>query len=170
MRAILKVAVVFILIVAIVNLSGCTRRVLDFTIVSSKNVTMKLADDGKGDRVVGTDYVWWLLSIPLGTPNLKEAVDRAIESAGPDYDALIDGVIYSQGYWFVVTAKTGFKVEGTPIKTTKLIADLQLEGEDADKVLERVLYHSSLDKDNTGAIKKIGITPLIPEPAVESSK
>ena len=142
---------------------------LDFTVVSSKNVTMKLADDGKGDRVEGTDYVWWLITIPLGTPNLKEAVDRAIEKAGPDYDALIDGVIYQKFYWFVVTGKSGFMVEGTPIKTTKLIADLQLEGKDADEVLANVLYHSSAGKDNTDAIERIGITQLPPEPAVESS-
>ncbi|MCX6826729.1 MAG: hypothetical protein NTV06_05610, partial [candidate division Zixibacteria bacterium] len=132
-------------------------RVLDFTVISSKIINMKVDDSVKGQRTVGTDTVWWIFSIPLGNPQLKEAVDRAIEKAGPEYDALLDGVIYSQFSWFIVTGKSGYKVEGTPINTHKLIAQLQQEGKNVDEAMATALYHSRLAKDNQMAINKIGI-------------
>ena len=100
-------------------LPGCTRRMIDFTVISSKNVD--LGDNRAamgGTRVVGEDSCWLVLFIPLCQPSMKEAVDRAIESAGPDYDALIDGVVYSNFLFLVVTGKTSFKVEGTPVKSS----------------------------------------------------
>ena len=51
-------------------------------------------------------------------PQLKAAVDKAIEKAGPGYDALIDGVVYSRYEVF----RQGWVVQGTPIKTSKLKA------------------------------------------------
>jgi hypothetical protein len=149
-----------VLLVVFFIFTSCSTRMIDFTVISSKNVNLKVKDTGKGERVVGTDYVWWFLSIPLGSPNLKEAVDRAIESAGPGYDALLDGVIYSKFYYFLLTAKSGYKVEGTPIKTSELIVQLNQRGEDVDEFLSGVLFHSSLGKDNTAAIKKIGINEV----------
>ena len=53
-----------------------------------------------------------------GMPNLKQAVDKAIEAAGPGYDALIDGVVFNRMELFT----SGYVVQGTPIKTTKLRA------------------------------------------------
>lgn len=147
----------------VLAIAGCTNRVLDFTVISSKNVNLKLKDSGVGNRTVGEDNVWWILSIPLGTPNLKEAVDRAIEAAGPGYDALRDGVIYSKFYYFLLTAKSGFKVEGTPIKTTELITQLESEGKDPSEALAGLLYHSSVGKDNTAAIEKIGVKEIDPK-------
>ncbi|MEA3297683.1 MAG: hypothetical protein U9R56_07450, partial [candidate division Zixibacteria bacterium] len=85
----------------------------------------------------------------------------AIENAGPDYDALIDGVIYNQFYWYVLTGKSGFKVEGTPINTRQLIAELEQNGEDVDTALAQLLYHSRTDKDNTVAIEKIGVIEVV---------
>ncbi len=43
---------------------------------------------------------------------VKDAIDQAIEKAGPGYDALIDGVIYERLF--------KYKVTGTPIKTSDL--------------------------------------------------
>lgn len=149
-----------LLVTAIVlsALAGCSRRVLAFTVVSSKNVSMKVDPSGVGKRTEGVDYVWYFLSIPLGTPNLKEAVDRAIESAGTEYDALTDGVIYSQFRFYLVTSKVGFKVVGTPVNTKKLMAQLEGEGTDVNKALGNVLYHSSTGRDNAQALL---MTPVI---------
>ena len=88
-------------------------RLLDFTVISSKNVTLRLPDDAKGPRTKGEDLVFC-----FGMPTIKAATDKAIENAGPGYDALIDGVLYQKTYGF----KTGYIVEGTPIKTSKLKA------------------------------------------------
>ena len=87
---------------------------------------------------------------------MKEAVDNAIESAGPGYDCLIDGVLYYKGMWLLVCYK-GYKIEGTPIKTTELIIALKEQGIDPEKYLAGGVYHSSLGIDNSEAIKNMDI-------------
>ncbi|OGD22173.1 MAG: hypothetical protein A2W03_09790 [Candidatus Aminicenantes bacterium RBG_16_63_16] len=147
-------AVIFLILFSI----SCVHRVLDFTVVSSKNVDMRVNDSGKGERVTGKDGAFWFLFIPLGSPNLKEAVDKAIEGAGQGYDALIDGVIYSEFYSFLLISLSSFRVVGTPIKTKEILTAGGRRGENPVISVENVLYHSSLGTDNTEAIKRIGIT------------
>jgi len=140
---------------------GCTQRVIDFTVISSKQMELRVKETGKGSsRVEGKDGVYWFLFIPLGSPNLKEAVDRAIESAGPGYDALVDGVIYSQNFWYIITGYTGYKVIGTPIKTSELKAELLRQGKDVDLAVKGVLFHSSLGISNEEAIKNTRIVEV----------
>jgi hypothetical protein len=100
--------------------SSCTYRLIDFTTISSKNVTMRIPSASKGNRVTGKDYVVVFLGIPFGRPNLKEATDRAIESAGKDYDCLIDGVVYVKRKWYLLFGQIGYEVEGTPVKTADI--------------------------------------------------
>lgn len=97
-------------------LSSCSYRVLDFTLVSTKNVDLSKASSferGK-KRVSGEDMVHVILTIPTGRPNLKEAVDRAIEVT-PGCIALVDGVIYSKGWTAIVYGQLSYLVEGTPL-------------------------------------------------------
>ncbi len=101
-----------ILVVCAVALSSCNQRLIDFTVISSKNVTLRLPNDAKGPRTEGKEMKM------CTQPMLKAAVDKAIENAGPGYDALIDGVVSSR--WEVI--RTGWVVNGTPIKTSKLKA------------------------------------------------
>jgi hypothetical protein len=96
--------------------SGCSYRVLDFTLVSTKNVDLSKASSferGK-QRVEGLDKVHIIISIPTGRPNLKEAVDRAIETT-PGCIALVDGVIYSKSWWAILYGQISYLVEGTPL-------------------------------------------------------
>ena len=51
---------------------------------------------------------------------MKEATDRPIESAGAEYDALIDGVVTSKYKWFVLFGKIGYEIEGTAIKSDQI--------------------------------------------------
>ena len=152
-----------ILVFLMLIFNGCTRRLVDFTVISSKNVTMRLDAEGKGDRVIGKDEVYWLITIPLGVPNLKEAIDKAIESAGPDYDALIDGVVSSYGYWYILSGVSGYKVEGTPIKTQKLMTELNSGDGEVDLAGQNVLYHSSLGISNEQAISNLRTVNLTDE-------
>lgn len=71
-----------LLVVLFLFLSGCTTRILDFTVISSKNTNIKVKDTGKGERVSGEDMVTQFI-VPFGQPQVKNAVDRAIEKAGP---------------------------------------------------------------------------------------
>ena len=69
-------------------------------------------------------------------PNMKEAVDRAIEAAGPGYDALIDGVVDNTVLILVLYNQGCFVVEGTPINTKDASASSQ-------ELTDRVVYHHS---------------------------
>ena len=94
-------------------LTGCSMRITDFTVISTKNVNIPFTQ--QAPRSVGKDCVVVFL-IPFGMPNLKSAIDKAIENAGPKYDALIDGVAYIDNYNFIVGQQC-YRVEGTPVST-----------------------------------------------------
>ena len=82
--------------------TGCTQRLVDFTAISTKNV--KMASSEVGSRVEGADCVP-VVFFPLGQPNMKEAIDRAI-------------VVYAKVQSFVF-GRVCYTVEGTPINTKK---------------------------------------------------
>ena len=100
-----KIKLFAVLLTSVALMSSCTTttRVLDFTVMSSKNVSINVKKDAP--RVTGMDKT------------IKGAIDKAIESAGGGYDALIDGVISFK-------SRTAFYmryiVEGTPIKTSEI--------------------------------------------------
>jgi len=114
----MKVSKLTLIIISIVAMifSSCSQRILDFTIVSSKNIDLSNAasfERGK-QRVEGVDKVYIILIIPTGTPNLKEALDRAIETT-PGCVALVDGVITYKYLWFLLFGETSYIIEGTPL-------------------------------------------------------
>lgn len=111
----------FIAILGALMLTSCSTRLLDFTLISSKNVDLSKASKYvKGqNRVKGDDVVHIILIIPTGIPNLKEALDKAIESV-PGCVALLDGVIYEKGWYILLYGQSGFVVEGTPLIDTTI--------------------------------------------------
>ncbi|WP_338762247.1 hypothetical protein WAF17_17240 [Bernardetia sp. ABR2-2B] len=95
---------------AIISLSSCTQRLVDFTVISSKNVDLNL-DKSKGKKVVGKKSYF----LGFGW-NVKDAMDKAIESGGKGYDLLIDGVVKSVSYPFVSVVV----VEGTAMNSSQM--------------------------------------------------
>lgn len=95
-------------------LSSCSYRLVDFTIISSKNHSIHF-DKSRGIRVEGSSNALFGLGA-----SIKDAMDKALESAGPEYDILIDGVVRVNDYVFV----SGFKVEGTAISSRNLKVQL----------------------------------------------
>jgi len=111
-----KLTLITLSIMAII-LSSCSHRVLDFTLISTKNVDLsKAASFERGNqRVEGEDKISIILFIPTGTVNIKEAVDRAIEST-PGCVALVDGVINTKFWWVpYIYGESSAIVEGTPL-------------------------------------------------------
>jgi hypothetical protein len=97
--------------------TGCTTRLVDFTVISTKNVDWSKAAtfNRSSARVEGKDTAHIIVFIPTGIPNMKEAIDRAIESKSGGV-ALVDGVVYSKFWWIpYIYGQTSYVVEGTPL-------------------------------------------------------
>lgn len=107
---------VLVSVMLMTAMSGCTTRFVDYTMLSTKNMDLSKAGTytRAGNRVRGQDSQYWIIFIPTsGSPNVKEATDRAIEAV-PGAVALVDGVVYSRGWWFLFGEST-FIVEGLPL-------------------------------------------------------
>ena len=101
-------------LILVAAISGCTTRVTDFTVISTKN---QQATTGfvMGQRASGEDCVP-VIFVPIGTPNLKAAIDHTIENAGAGFDALVDGVVLYHNNSFVF-GSICYEVQGTPINS-----------------------------------------------------
>lgn len=138
--------------------SGCSRKKLDFTVISTKDLERSIPPEAIGERVEGRDEGWVLLGIPFGAPEIKEAINDALEKAGPGYgyNALMDGVLYQTTTFYLVATKISYKVEGTPILVrlteTKIPVLEPLSRENTPLRNQPVLYHSSLGISNEAAI------------------
>jgi hypothetical protein len=154
MKTLSRVLILFLAIL----LSACTSRLLDFTVVSSKNVDLSRAADferGK-TRVEGSDYAYIIIFIPTGIANMKEAIDRALEKV-PGAVALVDGVVYSKFAYFILVAMSGYTVEGTPLidpalaatelESKYMICQLNKDGEvDSFEYVDEEEYYRIRDK------------------------
>lgn len=128
-NSILGIMIVFLLF------SSCSQRIVDFTIISSKNVpiTNKGTNFQKANnRVKGVDSKLCILFIP-GTPNMKEAIDRAIEKY-PGAVALTDGVIYNKAWSCLLFGQNKYIVEGTPLYPTTVEEEFI---EEKEKILKK---------------------------------
>ncbi len=93
-------------------LSGCTVRVADMTVGSTKNYNLNAAKFEKGARVTGEDKAP-IVIFPLEIPNVKTAMDRAIEK---DKCAVgLSDVVISQLNHAFLFGTFGFRVEGNLI-------------------------------------------------------
>ncbi len=111
-------------LVVLLCVTGCTMRLVDFTIISTKNIDLARAStfERGDDRVEGKDSINIIIFIPTGVPNVKQAIDSAIESV-PGAVALVDGVVsYSYFYIPYIFGQQSYIVEGTPLIDPQLAA------------------------------------------------
>lgn len=101
-----------LLVLGAMLLSGCTVRVADMTVGSTKNYNLNGSKFVKGQRVTGEDTVSVVL-FPIGLPNVKTAMDRAIEK-NKCAVALSDVVVTQLNHAFIF-GSFGYHVEGTAI-------------------------------------------------------
>lgn len=100
-------------------LCGCTYRVADLTIASTKNVNFDSQQLSKGKKVIAED-TYPVLIIPFGIPNVKTATDKAIEQ-NKCAVGLTDVVVTQLNHAFIV-GEVGVRVEGN------LLIDKSLSG------------------------------------------
>lgn len=97
--------------------SSCTYRLTDFTVISTRNVPLgkhAASIEKANTRVKGKDTAHMILFIPLGAPNMKEAIDRALDKY-PGAIGLADGVVKNQFWWAILYGQNSYLVEGTPL-------------------------------------------------------
>lgn len=94
-RIILFLLVAFVISVFV----GCSQRVGDFTLISTKNVEIGGKYKKIEGRFEGDDSKPSILGIPLGQPNLKTAVDNCIESGNGD---LLTNAVLDFSFWSVI--------------------------------------------------------------------
>ena len=90
-------------------IAGCSVRVADLTLVSTKNVDLSAArlDVREGRRVEGEDCVFFL----FGLPNLEDAIDEALEKGNGNI--MVDQVSYQKARFLF----SCIEVEGTVLNT-----------------------------------------------------
>ena len=128
--------VLILSLLVIVFATSCTQRLMDFTIISSKNVELsKFPDYEKGQhRTAGKDKKPIIVIVPTGQPDAKEALDRAIEST-PGAVALLDGVLtYKQYYIPYIYGESTYIVEGTPLIDPALASKEKFENSEGYSV------------------------------------
>ena len=100
-----------ICLLSLIILTGCSTRLGDFTLLSTRNV------DLDGDYVLvernvkGADVIPIVILFPIGTPNLENAIDDALKSVGGDL--MIDAVL-KYNYWYIpyIYGVQRYSVEG----------------------------------------------------------
>ena len=108
----MKKLLVPVLAILTIAFTGCSIRMADMTVASTKNYNLNSNQFVKGERVIGEDKVPVVL-FPLGIPNFKTAIDRAIEKDRCAV-ALSDVVITQLNHAFIV-GQIGYRVEGTQV-------------------------------------------------------
>lgn len=108
----MKKLLISILATSTIFATGCSVRMADMTVASTKNYNLNSNQFVKGQRVIGEDKVPVVL-FPLGIPNFKTAIDRAIEKDRCAV-ALSDVVITQLNQAFIV-GQIGYRVEGTQV-------------------------------------------------------
>lgn len=98
-----------IIIAGALMLSGCTVRVADMTLGSTKNIALDSSHFTKGQRVTAED-TYPVILFPSGIPSVKTAMDRAIEKNRCAV-GLTDLVVTQLNHAFIF-GKVGVRVEG----------------------------------------------------------
>ena len=78
----MKLRILLCLVFSIIFITGCSTRLGDFTVISSKNVDLSnfstQAESGS-ERVRGVDKGQIIILFPTKHPNIKDAIDIALE-------------------------------------------------------------------------------------------
>ena len=86
-------------------------------------ITVKSSDkaiESSGEKKVeGDSYHPYL----IGT-NINEAVDKALEKAGPEYDMLIDATLEVNYYYMIIYFSNYITVTGTAVNSDELKAEM----------------------------------------------
>lgn len=101
----------------VILLSGCTQKVFDFAILSTKKIDFSKAQylERSSQRVEGIDKVYIIIFIPTGQVDVEQAIDNAINKI-PNCVALLDGALYTKSFWIpYIYGESSAIIKGTPL-------------------------------------------------------
>jgi hypothetical protein len=137
--------IVLFALVLVFLISGCSTRLGDFTILSTKNVELgaKYTKVGSGEA----DDMVTVVFVPFGQPNIENAIDALLKKLDGD---LVTNAVVTYDYYAFLIGTMGYGVTGDVWKRTDLgnlhdnsdVYSLQNEGEDFFLVND----NDSLDK------------------------
>lgn len=111
------VALLALVVMPMLMLTGCKTRVGDLSVISTRNVSLDRVDLDhlpQTSNVEGEDSKWIFLIIPTGVPHLEDAIDDALIKGNGD--VMVDAVVHSSGWWFLLGQST-LSVRGTVVNT-----------------------------------------------------
>ncbi len=96
-------------IILLLTLASCSARLGDFTILSSRNVELQGEHSLVQRNVEGSDgTTWLLLIIPIGKPNLRQAVDDMLARHQADF--LTNVILYKRSWSIIIVGWDGFVI------------------------------------------------------------
>lgn len=150
---------IFLAVLFVLLASSCTSRLTDFTVISTKNVPIGEQPTNLSKaptRVKGVDKSHWILFFPIGFPNLKEAIDKAIAKY-PGAVALADGVVKSKEWHAILYGQMSYIVEGTPLYPADMSATssqkTSSENSSANNSFMRITHQVNKEKNVTELAK-----------------
>lgn len=110
-----KKFLILITFIIILFALGCTHRIGDFTIISTKNVNMNAPHYFYNNKqVTGEDKKLLILGASVGTPDLKEAIDNALEQTNGA--VALTNVKLRYKYWHLILfGFHGYEAVGNPV-------------------------------------------------------
>lgn len=116
-----RITIGLVSVFVLLAVTACTQRIGDFTVLSTKNVTIS-EKFVKVGRFKADDMAWFVLFIPTGNPNFKTAVDALLDENGGE---LATNAVLSSRFWYaIITGQMGFIIEGDVWKRAS-VGDLQ---------------------------------------------
>lgn len=108
-----------LLLLAAGLLNSCTNRLLDVTVLSTKNIDLNNLSgytSNTNQRVTGRASAPIICVIPFGYPSAKEAADRAVERNGSQCVGLANATFTEKWWWIpFIYGQITLEVEGDPI-------------------------------------------------------
>lgn len=106
-----KIPVIIAVICVFLTMIGCSYRMGDLTVASTKNVNIGEKYVKVANGVIGKDTKSIILFIPTGNPSIEEAIDLALEKVGGDL--MTNVAIYCKYYWIpYIYGETTIEVKG----------------------------------------------------------
>lgn len=106
-----------IALILFILVTGCVQRIGDFTVASTKNMDIKrtLHRVDETTRLKDRDVAHIILFFPIGIPDMKEAMDNAIEQKTGAVG--LSNVTVKIGHWYIpfIYGQHYYEVEGNPI-------------------------------------------------------